>query len=285
LIESDQFIPQRQSEEPSKKGQIKFRTELLALVDTFRLRGGYVQYLKELTLASPPADVTRLSKLARSKIRGAIVDGPIEHAGRSLGGQIFRFDRTSNLVVLSQDLWVELSLLSHWVGESVILRWAEECSRMGAKQGVQTSHVIGLLIKQFDTSRTTLHMRELFRDLPEKRCVWTDKPLGLNFDVDHVIPFSLWRNNDSWNLLPADSIANNLKRDKLPSQNLLLKRREIIVSYWEFMHERSERRFVKEAETLLRSRLAEGWQHNLFRKLREAVELNAISRNVPRWEP
>lgn len=285
LIESDRFVPQRQSEEPNKKGQIKFRDSLLSLVNAFRLRGGYVQYLKDLSLESPSTDIIRLSKLTRGKIREAIVEGPIEYAGGSLGNKIFCFDRSSDLVVLSHDLWVELSLLSHWVSESVILRWAEECSRMGAKQGVQTSDVISLLIKPFDMVRTTLHMRELFQRLTQKRCVWTDKPLGREFDVDHVIPFSLWRNNDSWNLLPADSKANNLKRDKLPSQELLVKRKDAIISYWEFVYDQSERRFAKEAETLVSSRFAENWQHRLFGKLREAVELTAISRNVSRWEP
>ncbi|TVR91539.1 MAG: hypothetical protein EA428_05430 [Spirochaetaceae bacterium] len=38
------------------------------------------------------------------------------------------------------------------------------------------------------------------------------------FDVDHAIPWSLWRSNELWNMLPALPQANNEKRDKLPTR-------------------------------------------------------------------
>ena len=47
----------------------------------------------------------------------------------------------------------------------------------------------------------------------------------------------MWKNNDIWNLLPADPKINNTKRDLLPSLSLVKKRFDAkegsIRSYWE----------------------------------------------------
>ncbi|WP_418156223.1 HNH endonuclease domain-containing protein [Pseudomonas aeruginosa] len=49
------------------------------------------------------------------------------------------------------------------------------------------------------------------------RCTWSGRPLNQRFAVDHAIPFSLWANNDLWNLLQVDQQVNANKSDKLPS--------------------------------------------------------------------
>jgi CRISPR/Cas system Type II protein with McrA/HNH and RuvC-like nuclease domain len=82
-------------------------------------------------------------------------------------------------------------------------------------------------------------------------CVWTGVSLKDNFEVDHVIPFDLWHNNDSLNLLPASRVANSRKSNKLPSSKLLKKRKENIVNYWEALINLENAKFKKEAETLL----------------------------------
>ncbi len=43
----------------------------------------------------------------------------------------------------------------------------------------------------------------------ESACVWSGRALhGKQFDVDHLLPYSIWGNNDLWNLLPADKKIN-----------------------------------------------------------------------------
>ena len=69
----------------------------------------------------------------------------------------------------------------------------------------------------------------------ENECVWSGKPLRTNnYDVDHVLPYSVWFNNDLWNMLPTDRVVNQKqKKAKIPTPELIIKRSDIIKSYWE----------------------------------------------------
>jgi len=51
--------------------------------------------------------------------------------------------------------------------------------------------------------------------------------------VDHVLPFSVWLNNNLWNMLPTDRVLNQQKKkDKIPTRKLIEKRADIIMNYW-----------------------------------------------------
>ena len=69
----------------------------------------------------------------------------------------------------------------------------------------------------------------------ENECVWSGKPLRTNnYDVDHVLPYSIWFNNDLWNMLPTDRVINQKqKKAKIPTPELITKRSDVIKSYWE----------------------------------------------------
>ncbi|WP_078347981.1 HNH endonuclease domain-containing protein [Mucilaginibacter pedocola] len=69
--------------------------------------------------------------------------------------------------------------------------------------------------------------------------------------MDHIIPFTIWKNNDLWNLLLARSELNNQKRDKIPSPTLIENRRELITHYWGVIHKHSQLRFQKELQVAL----------------------------------
>jgi hypothetical protein len=60
----------------------------------------------------------------------------------------------------------------------------------------------------------------------EFNCPWTEKTIsyGVNYDLDHILPVSLYPINELWNLVPSDPEFNSYtKRDRLPSQEKLLK--------------------------------------------------------------
>jgi hypothetical protein len=54
-------------------------------------------------------------------------------------------------------------------------------------------------------------------------CVWTHRPIrsGDAFDLDHLIPVSVYPINEVWNLIPTHPSANRSKSDKIPSIDLL----------------------------------------------------------------
>ena len=91
----------------------------------------------------------------------------------------------------------------------------------------------------------THNIQEIQRDTNEVRkalnnksiyCVWSGKKLH-NFDIDHLLPFSLLFNNDYWNLLPTHPSINNKKSDKIPSPALIEQSSTRIKEYWELYKE------------------------------------------------
>lgn len=70
----------------------------------------------------------------------------------------------------------------------------------------------------------------------------------------------------------------------VPSSDLLTKRRDRIIGYWEQIRTLEESLFKKEAETLLV--LPENnWQNALFGQLAASIEMTALQRGVGRWTP
>ena len=66
-------------------------------------------------------------------------------------------------------------------------------------------------LKWEEPVRSSNDVRQCFDTLAtnqQMQCVWSAKTLK-KYDIDHSMPFSLWPNNDLWNLVPSDSKVNN----------------------------------------------------------------------------
>ena len=117
-------------------------------------------------------------------------------------------------------------------------------------------------------------------------CVWSGKTVK-NYDIDHALPFSIWRNNDIWNLFPADSKVNNSKRDKLPSRKLIDSSRKRIFNYWDMYYEETPSLFLYQAGEFCGvqfTRFSNNTRQTLFSSFSETVEASAEQRGVKRWE-
>jgi hypothetical protein len=277
------FIPQIRGEKAGGRLRIGFRRQLEELITAFNRLGGLDGFAIALRNDSLNAQQRELVKAAFNKLISVIKEGPVTHAGRSSqGGQLFSYENARRRMIVSGDIWRELCLSGHWIQDALILRWGELTSQISRKI-VSPSVVIDRLLRTPAYERNVDDARRAYRDLDSKECVWTGKTLGRNFDVDHVLPFSLWRNNDLWNLLPADPRINRNKRDSLPTHNLLRRRREAIMNYWSVLHQSNPVRFEHEI-----SRLA-GTRHfdlsNSFNVMLESVEVTALQRGCLRWEP
>jgi phage repressor protein C with HTH and peptisase S24 domain len=187
---------------------------------------------------------------------------------------------------MDADIWRELSIMGSWITDATILRWAELTSEISNGE-IRASQIIDHLLVTPIPERDVTSARGLYATMDNKVCVWSDKIITVKFDVDHAIPFALWKNNDLWNLLPADPKVNNQKRDKLPSHDLLLARKDCIVDYWEKMYEAFENRFEFESSKFAGKHAFEtkNWENKLFAALTEATEITAIQRGIVRWEP
>jgi len=80
------------------------------------------------------------------------------------------------------------------------------------------------------------------------RSVWSEKPISTIDEraLDHLIPFSVWKNNHLWNILPALRTENSLKSDRIPHPDLLESQREVILAYWSHMMEYAPDTFIRQ---------------------------------------
>jgi SAM-dependent methyltransferase/phage repressor protein C with HTH and peptisase S24 domain len=287
LVASDTFIAQKYGETADCTKPIAIREPLRKVIDAFGEGGGLPAFLVALKNNTVSADVARLHRMAIQKIQSTIWNMPVRYAGGGSDFSVFGYDRATCQVTMPEELWRELTLTGSWILDATVLRWAELTERL-SKGTVNVSLAVEKLLSISDPARETRDARILFKNLNVSKCVWSEKKIsGDLFDVDHVIPFTLWRNNDLWNLLPTHPSINNSKRDFLPSQPLLHRQRHAVIGYWEALREAFSDRFDREASGLCGgSGLPKhNWKDTLFGRLVEAVEITAVQRCVPRWDP
>jgi SAM-dependent methyltransferase/SOS-response transcriptional repressor LexA len=293
------LIPQKRGLERVKP--IAFRRDLAALVAHFRRPGcnGLSDFHSAYESETLDSGARQLTDAVLNRIANTIVVGPVTFA--SQGDFSFAGRRTARhrchtpagvvnalgCIHFRADAWREMCLLGHWIGEAIILRWAELTYEISERQ-VPVALVLERLLVQPETERDVHASRELFRTLTGLTCVWTNAALSpQRLNVDHVIPFSLWHNNDLWNLVPADGRVNNEKRDRLVARDVLTGSRERIIACWQLQRSHMPRRFdVEVSRTLLGRNQAEPqWEEPAFAALAEAVETLALQRGIERWEP
>jgi CRISPR/Cas system Type II protein with McrA/HNH and RuvC-like nuclease domain len=130
--------------------------------------------------------------------------------------------------------------------------------------------------------------KKLYKEILNKAgnvyCVWTGKKIT-NFDIDHMIPFSVWKNNDLWNLLPSDSRINNQKRDKIPTPEIIERQKSLILDYWGIILENQSQRFQKEIQTaLLGNNAFATWKTNGISQLQNSCSYLIENRGFQGWE-
>ena len=129
---------------------------------------------------------------------------------------------------------------------TIMAKWKKKTISLNADQEI-TRDIIDKLSSDTLEIRETASIRKILGN--NKECVWSkDK----NYDVDHVLPFSVWFNNDLWNMLPTDRTLNqHKKRDKIPTRKLIEKRADVIVKYWDDYQEAIPLLFKSQLEVSL----------------------------------
>lgn len=287
IVESSVYLSQKNGEQPGCAKPTAVRSALEPLVADFRDKGGLTAFHTALHDQALPENVRKRYAAAHNKLRQTIWNMPVRYAGGGDDFSVLQYDKKDQTILMHASLWRELCLTGAWIRDATILRWAELTARL-SKGAVLPSQVIDQLLKLPDPERQVGDVRGFYLLMPELQCVWTEQPIQTRrLEVDHAIPFSLWRNNDLWNLLPTLEIINNHKRDKLPSQELLKARRDGIIHTWQHVMERFPERFTREAQTLYGRDSFDpaNWESLLFARFAEAVESTACQRGVDRWQP
>ncbi len=283
------FVAQIRGEHPYSAKPIAFRGALRDLAAHFGHDGLYA-VLRDID--EQPMRYRGVLK----KIADTIRAGPVTHAGTG-GPMVFGFSArpgsddhdplhgTFGYVVAPEPIWLDINRFDHWIEDSVILRWARLTADMNPAGTVGA--YLPLLLATPGDERDTSEVRGFVGVTGAPlECVWTGQPLDSHFDVDHAIPYSVWGNNDLWNLLPCLPRVNRAKSDALPTRQLLMRRREAIVQYWRLYESQWGMRFTRQMRESLGSAVGQrGWERQGLAGLEEAVERLAVTRGLVRWEP
>ena len=292
-----------------KKNPEAFRASMNELLCAFRTVGGLDAFHTAYRNNQLTAEQKLLADSALNKIANTIVVGPVTFSGGALEGMDSFFThsgrKTANgkcfspaglvenlgRVHFRAEIWRELCLVGHWIGEAILLRWAELTHEF-TRQSIQMSVILEKLLVRPESLRDVTMMRKLYAGVGKLECVWTGRPLmatgtyGTGFVVDHVIPFTLWHNNDLWNLLPADAKVNGKKSDRIVTRDTFRASEERIIRYWQEVRSQETFRFDCEvSRTLLgRNSPETQWEKTAFNALMDTAEMVAIQRGIERWD-
>lgn len=285
---ADEWIPQSTGELGDRKRPLSFRSDLTNLViqskEYFQLDSNalFSIFMFERKKGRLPSQIKSQTEKVLKKIDRAIIEGPVKH---SASGTLFSYNKSTKKVHLDTSLWHEFCLTGYWIRDSLILRWAELTVSFARNTdtGISIGSMMTLLLMQEEVAREQQYARKIYNQHPNLHCIWSGKPLkNGKFDVDHGIPFSVSRNNDLWNLLPADPKVNNQKRDLIPSPIFIRECQERLVNNWEILRSLENDVFTYELKKTIGTDV-NNWQKGLFAHFCGKAEQLIFSRGLRSW--
>jgi hypothetical protein len=171
--------------------------------------------------------------------------------------------------------------------DSILFKWAEfSANASGHKLSV--GKIVNEVLKSPITEREAKEAKKIYKELLAKEgvvnCVWTGEEVN-TYEVDHLIPFSIWKNNDLWNLLPSKPKTNKDKLDKIPSPSLIEERKISILKYWNILNEKLSDRFKSEIQVaLLGNNPFDSWQQSAIDQLKSSCSYLINNRGYEEWK-
>lgn len=138
--------------------------------------------------------------------------------------------QTQKCLVINIELWETFRQMSLWVEALCIHEWCLFTERVQQEDLALADRglIYRLLTDRPDNRRPLTWERNnvdlLLMEGTEFICPWTKKQIkrGVDYDLDHLLPVSLYPINELWNLAPADPEFNShQKRDRLPTWDKL----------------------------------------------------------------
>jgi len=235
LFDSSISIPQINGE-----ANLAFISQFDKVITYYRSRGGYSTFYNDLKNKGIPSELQSDFYDLCKKIGDTIIGMPMKYIGRSLSDDfysIFQIETKRNRRIKSSIIDIEylisnfgtfsipkeyyeaFQVIGSFVSgqDSLLFKWAEFSVNASGKS-LSIESVVSEVLKHPITERDIAESKNIYRSLLRKEgkvfCVWTGKKIT-KYDVDHMIPFAVWKNNDLWNLLPSQSTINNQKRSGL----------------------------------------------------------------------
>ncbi len=246
----------------------------MILIFDYEYRGGFSAFYNDLKNKGIPKDFQSDFFELTSKLRDKITKMPMKYIGPSISNDfysIFNYESQrrksySNIDIetlikdygifsIPLEYYEVFKILGSFINgqDSILFKWAEfSVNALG--NNLSVDKVLNEVLKSPITERNIAESKKMCKDILKKEgkvfCVWTGRSIS-NYDIDHLIPFSVWKNNDLWNLLPSDSRIKNQKRDKIPTPEIIERQKNLILDYWGIIFESQSIRFQKEIQVAL----------------------------------
>ncbi len=305
ILDSDVYIPQINGENL----KIAFQSKFLPIINYYNKFGGLSAFYNDIRIKGISKEVNVEFYELVKELKTNIVKNPMKYIGNSINKSyysIYNYQNNSSLrksevqnsnwlinscgtFTIPIEYFEAFKILGSFISgtDNILFKWAEFSVNASGKK-LNSEKIISEILKNPITERDVSNSKKLYKSIlketGEVTCVWTGKKIN-NYDIDHVIPFSIWKNNDLWNLLPAQSTVNNKKRDKIPSVELITNQKEIIIHYWEIIHKAQEQRFLEEIQvTLLGNNPIKNWQNIAFNQLLNTSKYLIETRGYEQWK-
>lgn len=303
IFQSKTSIPQI-----NRETNLAFSNQLSKLVFEYEARGGFSAFYNDLKDKGIPEDLqSDFFELAK-KLRDTITKMPMRYIGRSITNDFYsifnyenqRIRRRSTIDIetlikefgtfsIPFEYYEAFKILGSFINgkDSILFKWAE-FSVDASGNNLSVHKVLNEVLKSPITLRDIRDSKKLYKEILQKEgnvyCVWTGNKIR-NYDIDHLIPFSVWKNNDLWNLLPSGSKINSQKRDKIPTPEIIDKQKNIILDYWGIIFESQSNRFQKEIQvSLLGNHSFDSWKDTSILQLQNSCNYLIENRGFEGWE-
>lgn len=302
ILRSETPIPQINGE-----AQLAFSSQFKKVIDAYELRGGFSAFYNDLKNKGIPSDLREVVFQLIKKLRDTITQMPMKYIGRSITNayySIFEYENAPmhlpiyvNTEYLIQhggtfsipiEYFEAFKLFGSFINgqNSILFKWAQ-FSVNASGQNLSIENVINEVLVSPITARNIEESKKIYREVLNRQgkvyCVWTGAELNA-YDIDHVIPFTVWKNNDLWNLLPAKPSVNNKKRDRIPTPELIEKQKDLILSYWHLIQQNQNDRFQREMQVaLLGKHNFVNWQQTGLTQLQNSCNYLIESRGFEAW--
>ena len=304
ILESSKYIPQINGET-----NLAFAVQFKKIISAFSAIGGFSVFYNDLKNKGIPAYLQNDFLNLANKMKETITKMPMKYIGRSISNDyysIFQYDtKTSKRISKGIDIeylvnnfgsfsipidyYEVFRLLGSFINgqDSILFKWAE-FSVNASGNSLSIENVVNEVLRSPITERDVNESKQIYKSILQKEgkvyCVWSGMAIT-SYDIDHMIPFSVWKNNDLWNLLPSQATTNNQKRDKIPSVGLIEKRKDLILHYWELINEFQSQRFQKEIQiALLGNNPFSDWKTTGINQLKNSCDYLISKRGYEEWK-
>lgn len=306
-------IPQKAREDEPGAKQISFRKFFRPVTDYYAGNGKFSGFYRDYTKGTIPPEIVPAFRSLLRDIRRTITDYPMKHLGYSATGKyysVFDYDRESEVpqgkFPVSRDYLVQnmgtyflsreydtiFEVLGSFIAgdDAVLFQWAEftrAASNGNVSLAASLEHLRTFPVTDRDREPAGSFYQGLRKEQGFIHCVWSGKSIkdGETLEIDHLLPFSILRNNDLWNLLPATKQVNKDKLDKIPLPEFIEARKPAIKMYWGLLREKYPQQFDRELAISLTGPIdmSGNWQEIAIVKLKEKCRYFIEVRGFASW--